>query len=341
LLQAFALPTIEEPPKAPNAPQQAAAAQQTARPSFDWRGCYDNAPAINETEAEAGRKYLQARGLRISTATRAGVRFAHYYQGTGPAVLFPICDISGALVAVVARAVNSSDKRSGGPKRDGAFFCEGALDKSLPALIVCEAPIDALSLASCGFPAIALNGCDAPTVLQRAAAYRPVLIATDADEAGDKAAQVLTEDLAACGATCRRLRPEGAKDWNEMLHNTARGGLPDWLRRNAWHLPPNTGPHPAAQAAPDPRALPAEAGALFWRNVKAARRKYGASWPSADIHKAAHVLTLLDLGRDPVTGLACAPAPREELPAESDAGQIYRDHNTMQVLEPGETSEDE
>lgn len=38
-----------------------------------------------------------------------------------------------------------------------------------------------------------------------------------ADEAGDRAAAKIGENLQTYGATVGRLRPEGAKDWNEFL----------------------------------------------------------------------------------------------------------------------------
>jgi len=46
--------------------------------------------------------------------------------------------------------------------------------------------------------------------------WRRVLLAFDADEAGDKAAAEWTAALR-YGTRCERLQPEGAKDWNELL----------------------------------------------------------------------------------------------------------------------------
>ena len=120
-----------------------------------------------------------------------------------------------------------------------------AFDAALPAIIVCEAPIDALSLASCGFPALALIGCNAPAMLHRATAFRRVLLATDADGAGDHAAQAMAATLPAYGATCERLRPEGAKDWNEMLQEMGRAEMSDWLAERVLtnNLHPTTHAH--------------------------------------------------------------------------------------------------
>jgi hypothetical protein len=236
------LPTRQPKPKTkPETPSNATS-------QVLWREIYDGAGELANT---AGAKYLQGRGVALEVAALSGVRFARNYPGTGAAVLFPIHDLAGELCAVSARAIEGSATRAGGQKSAGVFgaswrafepitagsdaasTCRGrvwtAFDLALPALIVCEAPIDALSLASCGYPALALIGCDAPAMLRSVAAFRRVLLATDADQAGDHAAQVLAGTLPAYGATCERLRPDGAKDWNEMLQEFGRAYLSDWL----------------------------------------------------------------------------------------------------------------
>jgi hypothetical protein len=241
------LPTRQPKPKTkPEAPPNASAQR--------WREIYDGAGELANT---AGAKYLQGRGIALEVAALSGVRFARNYPGTGAAVLFPIYDGAGELCAISARAIEGSATRAGGQKSSGVFgaswrafepitpksapsaststctTCRGrawtAFDRALPAVIVCEAPIDALSLATCGFPALALIGCNAPAMLHRATAFRRVLLATDADNAGDHAAQVLAATLPAYGATCERLRPDGAKDWNEMLQVLGRDEMSGWL----------------------------------------------------------------------------------------------------------------
>jgi DNA primase len=64
---------------------------------------------------------------------------------------------------------------------------------------------------------VALIGTSAPAWLAAALAFRPVLVAMDADAAGDEAAARLTRDLEARGARTFRLRSKGAKDWGEVL----------------------------------------------------------------------------------------------------------------------------
>ena len=64
---------------------------------------------------------------------------------------------------------------------------------------------------------VATCGTSWPSWLPRACAFRRVLLAHDADAAGDAAASKLAEVLSPLGARCERLRPVGAKDWNASL----------------------------------------------------------------------------------------------------------------------------
>lgn len=173
--------------------------------------------ASRPLEGSAGAAYLEGRGIPADAVAEAGVRFSPDWYGR-PAVLFPILDRAGALVAVNGRFVDGRGNpktQSGGPKSLGVFATPGALSAQLVA--VCEAPIDALSLWLCGIAAVALNGTSWPEWLPAALAFKPVLLATDADPRGDVAATQLSEELSARGARPCRLRPRGAKDWNGVL----------------------------------------------------------------------------------------------------------------------------
>lgn len=168
--------------------------------------------------------------MNIEDAHAAGARFCPRFMGR-PAIVFPLRDQSGALRGAHARYVDGYDRpkaRTIGDKRQSLFVTADALNPSLPALIVTEAPLDALSLARAGYPAVALCGTQPPTWLHRVCAFRRVLLAFDADEAGDRAADTQTCELESFGARCERLRPDGFKDWNDAL----QGGcdeLSDWL----------------------------------------------------------------------------------------------------------------
>jgi hypothetical protein len=203
-----------------------------------WRGHLHNLQPLQGT---AGAEYLAGRAIPCNVADGAGARFSPAWLGRG-AVVFPIYNSEGQLVAAQGRYIDGGEKpkaRTAGPKSEGVFMASwraaggekpfGPLDPSLPAIIVAEAPIDALSLAAAGLPAIAFCGTSAPHWLHRACAFRRVCLAFDADAAGDHAAEQLAPLLGSFGATCERLRPDGAKDWNEMLLNIGAEELYEWL----------------------------------------------------------------------------------------------------------------
>lgn len=176
-----------------------------------------------------GAAYLTGRGVSLDVCHAAGARFATNWLGR-PAIVFPLRDRDGALVAAQGRYTDERDNpkaRTLGDKKAGLFVAHGAWD--VPALIVCEAPIDALSLATAGFAALALCGTAGPDWLPKACAFRRVLLGFDADDAGDRAAVDLAPMLAGMGARGQRLRPEGVKDWNEFLQTYGRDALADFL----------------------------------------------------------------------------------------------------------------
>lgn len=172
----------------------------------------------------ASESYLEGRGIPSEVAHQAGARHADSWFGR-PAVVFPVRDREGRLVAACGRYIDGQENpkaRTAGPLRCGVFQTPGALDGKV--VVITEAPLDALSLAACGLPAVALVGVSWPGWLPLACAFKRVLLATDADEAGDTAAEKLAAALRSTGARLERLRPGGGgKDWNELLqrHGTA------------------------------------------------------------------------------------------------------------------------
>lgn len=197
-------------------------------PSSEWRTQLRNLQSAADTPGEA---YLIGRGIPIEMAHTAGVRFSAAWFGR-PAVVFPLRDRSGALVAAQGRYVDGRDDpkaRTVGEKRVGLFATPDAFDSILPAIILSEAPLDALSLAVAGYPALALCGTSGPEWLPKACAFRRVMMAFDADEAGDRAADELSPVLRSFGARPERMRPEEAKDWNEALQLIGREALTDYL----------------------------------------------------------------------------------------------------------------
>lgn len=165
-----------------------------------------------------GEAYLFRRGLGLDVATAADVRYVPRCYGR-PGVAFPLRADQGAIVAVNVRHTDGRDDpktHSVGDRRLGVFATPGALAVDAP-LVVVEGPCDALALAECGVPAAALVATRAPRWLRRAAAFRRVYVALDADTEGDRAGGALLEELAAFARSVERLRPPQGKDWNDAL----------------------------------------------------------------------------------------------------------------------------
>lgn len=217
--------------------------------------------------------YLRSRGIDPALAGAVGTGYVDGWEhwrkdggrwmrlGTTRRVVFPRVDRQGEVVAISARAIDTDfiepkiDTR--GERANGVFATTGALVAEV--LVITGAPIDALSLASAGLPAIALCGTSGPDWLLQAAAFKTELLATDNDEAGDKAAH----DLAArftFGSRCWRLRPIG-KDWNadlvqlgaEALAASLGRAIPPPRRRESL---PSSSAAPSHAIAPEPAHPP-------------------------------------------------------------------------------------
>lgn len=193
-----------------------------ARPAdTSWTRHLAGAVALPATPAEA---YLSRRGIPVDPARR-DVLFAPGFYG-GCAAVFALRNREGKTVAVHGRFLNDNrrpNKQTAGPKSLGVFATAGALAADMLAIV--EAPIDALSLAAVGLPAVALVGTVAPDWLASAVAFKRILIAVDADVAGDAAALKLSVELSRFGAKPERLRPASGKDWNDALQAVGQTGL--------------------------------------------------------------------------------------------------------------------
>ncbi len=176
--------------------------------------------------------YLLYRGISTDVAMQANCGYAENWehwekqgekwilQGSDRRVVFPIFDREGNLVALHGRAVDgnhfASSKITRGDKSQGLFLSDAdVLNKQVIA--ICEGAIDAMALSSCGISAVAMTGTTPPDWFYRKMPFRNVLLATDADDAGDKSAYKLRIELQSRGAKTLRLRPKNAKDWGEVL----------------------------------------------------------------------------------------------------------------------------
>jgi len=189
---------------------------------------------LQPLKGSRGETYLQTRGLPLDVCLSAKVKWAPSWLGR-LAVVFPIYDDKGALVAAQGRYTDRRDDpicaHTGPQKEQGVpdGWLREQVQKGAPVIIT-EGPIDALSLSACGFPALALCGKSGwPQWLPIRCAFKEVVLAFDADDAGEDGAAKLALVLESLGAKVRRAAPEGAKDWNEMLSQRGVLNLDEWL----------------------------------------------------------------------------------------------------------------
>ncbi len=242
---AFSLAPKDCSPGAANALQNATAkAKPTNATAATWQTLFaQSKPAIGTAAAE----YLTRRGIPENIIETANVRALNLYGFA--TVMFPF-ERAAAPVAFQARFILNrlgkdgklDNHRAYGTKSDGVFStCADALKSA--SVILCEAPIDALSLAASGFEAVALGGIAAPKWIAPALAFKRVYLAfdNDANGAGDKAARELAPDLQSFGATALRLAPlreatADKSDWNMMLQQSGAKALRAWLQSRLAHL---------------------------------------------------------------------------------------------------------
>ncbi len=184
----------------------------------DAASWYDAIRRTHPLVGTPGAAYLEARGIPPELLGTIDALYSADHYGR-PSILFRVRDRAGRTVAVIGRYVDGRDDlkgRDAGKKSHGVFATPGARSTT-GRLVITEAPIDALSLAAAGVPAIALGGTSWPDWLPSACALRPVVLALDADTGGDDGCTRLTGALQAYGATVERWRPSGGKDWNDLL----------------------------------------------------------------------------------------------------------------------------
>lgn len=162
-------------------------------------------PGNQTAEGKRIRSRLQALGILRQTGHE-------HFRGS---LVVPVVDESGDVGEVYGRKIRD-DLRSGTPKHlylpgphRGVF--NAAAFAETDELIVCESLIDALTLWCAGFRHVtATYGTDGWTPDHQAAVERHgigrVLIAFDADEAGDRGAKQLAEQLAETGVEAFRVQ---------------------------------------------------------------------------------------------------------------------------------------
>lgn len=232
-----------KPPEPIENPQQAPAEP----PPYDFEALYR---ALIEIEGTPGAEYLTARGIPTDLAKQSGVKYAPNIHGR-KCITFPLHDDAGELAGISVRSITAEkwmrryNKHHDGRQQAGVFSTPNAFDA--PNLIIVEAPIDALSLALCDVPAVALIGCTLPNWIPRHFPMRSsILVATDNDAAGDKARPDLAAKFAEVGSRAHGFRPPTGKDWNDVLKSYGVTALRAKLlyARNpiGWESPSNLPP---------------------------------------------------------------------------------------------------
>ena len=257
LRQAFALP-----------------APRPADPGPELKKLQDWLAKLQPFDGSPAAAYLEGRAIPPDLARASGAMFhpawpfkhkadEHKWRRF-PAVVYPLRDLDGKLVTASGRRIEDapdfSKVTTASRRGAGLFWTPGARTDEGPILLV-EGPADALSLAACGFPAVARVATDFPPWLPLWAAFRPLDIAWDTDTPGEGATQRVADACARTGAKCYRLRPpEGTgKDWNDALQAIGADALRNYLEDA---LGSQTAPQladPAKTAAQEPRIAPAPA----------------------------------------------------------------------------------
>jgi hypothetical protein len=198
-------------------------------------------PVTNETAEERlkqsvplfntpGLPYIEKRGISPEIAHTASVRFDANWNGR-PALIVPMVNSDHTLCSVHGRYLSVTGKQNKmftiGPGGGALYVGHGW--KAEPVILV-EGLFDALSLAMCGYSAVATVGRHAPW-LPEVCRDRLVILAFDSNRPGETEANFYKAFLK--GAHCYRITPPGrSKDWNTALMKHGQHGIQLWLKKN-------------------------------------------------------------------------------------------------------------
>lgn len=190
-----------------------------------WGVPWDDWPTL-------ARRYLSGRRHGLQVVDRWRLGFARDGKLAGRIVL-PVAGADGAVVTWQARSYVGAGLRYLTPKQGPVGVLFGA--QHWPArdardvVVVVEGPFDALAVdRACGVPVAALLGSNpSPAQVSAIATFRRVVIATDRDSAGERAAESLA-GIRRWVSEIRRVElPEG-KDPADIADEELRGviGVP-------------------------------------------------------------------------------------------------------------------
>ena len=204
--------------------------KQALSPLVRWQA----KPALRPT-TQAWDYLASERHLPAAILTAAAAQDCIRAGGFGCA-WFAHRDHDGTLTGIEARGPDFRGVLRGGQTSLFRFAPDGAAG-DCRRIAVTEAPIDALSLATLEQGRtdtiyVATTGGLGPgtvaalrhLVEDLATASGTLVIAADADQAGDHHAERIEAAVASISVTIKRLRPPGdAKDWNEVLTRSGTG----------------------------------------------------------------------------------------------------------------------
>ncbi len=190
------------------------------------------------TPQSPGHLYLTKRGIPLAIAQLTGLGFAPRttwlnHRGSGqPRLVAPLTWPDGTLATLYGRSTVNCHKLLKhdllpGPK---GLFNPAAL--TAPILILTEGIFDALSVLTAGKPAAALCGLSIRDAWWREIPARVIIVAVDADLAGQERGQMLAACAAQAGKQVIMLHAhdlEGHKDLNEYW--TIMKRLPSTLQQ--------------------------------------------------------------------------------------------------------------
>ncbi|RYX80637.1 hypothetical protein EON83_27815 [bacterium] len=255
----------------------------------NWRELWRKSFDLNTPEGKPGRDYLAGRGIVVEVAQRAGVRFSRNWAPSadgdkytgGAAVLFPLTNRAGELVAVGSRYLNpwtspegdTIKARVGGDKQEGIFRAPVAdgldpLQEKQPVLV--EGPIDALALASCGVPTIAANGVSFPEWFAPAMSFKSPFLAPDGDEGGAKAMKSWRRDVGPFAPSLRCLNIAdglGVKDFGAVIEAKGADALTEWLKGEGVIPVVNNGKTTGSNGEEGPKSW-RDRDAAYWERVR-------------------------------------------------------------------------
>jgi len=169
-------------------------------------------------------KYVEAGKEMRGTLQELGVLRKSGHEHLTGSLVVPVLDQSGQVVQLYGRKLRDNLRKGTiyhlylpGPHR--GVFNQAALDGQ-PEIILCESLIDALTFIAAGFANVTtsygINGfTDEILAALKASGAKRILIAYDADQAGNQAAEKLAEKLTAEGFDCFRLNFPKGMDANE------------------------------------------------------------------------------------------------------------------------------